>query len=154
METLPEIGQRPADGDDVAFLWELHVATMRGYVERTWGWDEPFQRDHFHKTFSPEHLRILTCGGRDIGVLEIHLHPDHLFLARISILPSHQNRGIGTGIIRPILQDADERKLPVRLQVLKVNPARLLYERMGFATDTETATHFMMIRPPSSGKSG
>ncbi|WAC21505.1 GNAT family N-acetyltransferase [Luteolibacter sp. SL250] len=138
----------------MAFLWELHVATMRGYVERTWGWDETFQRDHFHKTFSPEHLRILTCGGRDIGVLETHLHPDHLFLARISILPSRQNRGIGTRIIRPILQDAGERNLPVRLQVLKVNPARFLYERMGFTTCSETTTHFMMTRPPSSVKIG
>jgi ribosomal protein S18 acetylase RimI-like enzyme len=154
METLPEIRQRPADGDDMAFLWDLHVATMRGYVERTWGWDETFQREHFRQTFSTEHLRILTCGDQDIGVLEIHPHPGHLFLARISILPSHQGRGIGTSIIRPMLQDADERNLPVRLQVLKVNPARLLYERMGFTIDAETATHFMMIRPPSSGKIG
>ncbi|MBX3739396.1 MAG: GNAT family N-acetyltransferase [Akkermansiaceae bacterium] len=121
-------------------------------MEKTWGWDEGFQNAHFHKTFAPEHLSILSCGGGDIGALETHLHPDHLFLARISILPSHQNRGIGTEIIRSIIWEADERNLPLRLQVLKVNPVRLLYERMGFTTDGETSTHFLMVRPPASGK--
>lgn len=138
----------------MAFLWDLHVATMRDYVEKTWGWEEGFQKDHFDQTFSTEHLRILTCGNHDIGVLETRLHPDHLFLGRISILPSHQGRGIGTGILHGIMREATERCLHIRLQVLKVNPARRLYERMGFLTDRETATHILMFLPPGSGNIG
>ena len=154
METCADILERPAEVNDRTFLWDLHVATMRDYVERTWGWDEGFQKDHFRKTFSTEHLRILTCGDHDIGALETHLHPDHLFLARISILPSHQNRGIGTRIVRAIRREAAERNLPLRLQVLKVNPARQLYERMGFTTDGETATHFLMVLSPPTPEPG
>jgi hypothetical protein len=34
--------------------------------------------------------------------------------------------------------------VPTVLQVLKVNPARQLYERLGFRRVGETATHFKM----------
>jgi ribosomal protein S18 acetylase RimI-like enzyme len=33
----------------------------------------------------------------------------------------------------------------VTLQVLKVNPARRLYERLGFRVTGETPTHFLML---------
>ncbi len=46
--------------------------------------------------------------------------------------------------------DADLRRLPVRLQVIKGNPARNLYERLGFTVTGETDTHLLMLRPVQS----
>ena len=37
--------------------------------------------------------------------------------------------------------------MPVELQVLKVNPARRLYGRLGFQVTGETETHYLMQRP-------
>ncbi len=64
------------------------------------------------------------------------------FLANIEILPDYQGRGLGAAIIHGIIAEADAHHLPVRLQVLKINPARRLYERLGFVITGETETPF------------
>ena len=60
------------------------------------------------------------------------------------ILPEYQNRGVGSAVIRDVLAQAQAEGLSVGLQVLKVNPARRLYERLGFSLVGETATHYLM----------
>ncbi|MHC4780253.1 MAG: N-acetyltransferase [Planctomycetota bacterium] len=47
-------------------------------------------------------------------------------------------------LILDLQERAREEHLPVRLQVLKVNPARHLYERLGFRCCCETKTHLRM----------
>lgn len=47
---------------------------------------------------------------------------------------------------------ASARGLPTRLQVLKVNPARSLYERLGFELVEETQTHYVMQFQPDGTK--
>jgi len=69
-----------------------------------------------------------------------------LFISSIELLPECQNRGIGTHLIKTVIQDAEAKGKRVALQVLKVNPARQLYERLGFVMTGETATHILMAR--------
>jgi hypothetical protein len=45
---------------------------------------------------------------------------------------------------RMLLRQADERQLLVKLMVLKMNPARHLYERLGFRIDDETDIKYSM----------
>lgn len=47
-------------------------------------------------------------------------------------------------MIQVLLQEAFDQYLPVRLRVLKVNPARRLYERLGFKVVEEADTHYLM----------
>jgi ribosomal protein S18 acetylase RimI-like enzyme len=54
------------------------------------------------------------------------------FIEEIALLPEVQGRGIGTRLIRDILQAAQRRGFPVRLSVFASNPARALYARLGF----------------------
>jgi ribosomal protein S18 acetylase RimI-like enzyme len=70
---------------------------------------------------------------------------DDVFLAAIEIDPAYQRQGIGAALIRDIIANAGALRLPVRLQVLKVNErARALYQRLGFVETGETKTHFLM----------
>ena len=48
------------------------------------------------------------------------------------------------GLIRDLQSEAERQGLPLNLQVLQGNPARRLYERLGFAATGETETHIMM----------
>ena len=141
---------RPASGDDVEFAFSALRASMRSYIEATWGmWDEPWQRQRFFESFVPAtHQIIVDESGRSIGCLAVEEHPDHVFLARIFLLPEAQGRGIGTRLVRTLLDSAHRRGLPVALTILKVNPARRLYERLGFAVVGETETHFRMEAKP------
>jgi ribosomal protein S18 acetylase RimI-like enzyme len=71
---------------------------------------------------------------------------DHLFLSNVALLPRYQGRGLGTQLVRMVLAEGERRALPVRLQVLKANRVRRLYERLGLAVCGESETHFQMVR--------
>jgi ribosomal protein S18 acetylase RimI-like enzyme len=87
---------------------------------------------------------IVSAEGVDVGRLSVETRPDSVFIASIAILPAYQRAGIATVIIRQVLGQAACRGLPVLLQMLKVNPARHLYERRGFVSTRETRTHYLM----------
>ncbi len=138
------IGLRNACEGDFSFLYGLHVATMKEYVEQTWGWDDYAQQKRYRETFNPGDTCIITLGGRDIGMLATQEREDDVLLALIEIDPEHQNRGIGRKIIVTLIADAAGRGKPLFLHVLRVNPAKALYERLGFSVVEETPTHFYM----------
>lgn len=118
---------------------------MRDYVSATYGpWDRESQRARFNQRFVPSEIRILRQGERDIGILRVEERDGMLFLANLQILPELQRRGLGAAAVRMFLADADRRGLGAWLQVLRVNPARRLYERLGFRVFRETETHFLM----------
>jgi ribosomal protein S18 acetylase RimI-like enzyme len=144
----PAYTLRPATGDDFPFLYDLHLAAMKDYVTRTWGWDDAVQREMFAASFQPANSQIITVNGLNVGVLAVKHRPDDWFLANIEIAPVAQGQGLGATIIRDLLAAAARDGLPARLQVLKVNPARRLYARLGFAITGETPTHYLMSATP------
>ena len=136
---------RTATDDDWEVLYYVIRSTLREYVEQTWGvWEEEQQRAHFAGKFIPERIKVVQLNGDDIGLLHVDRSSNELFISEIEILPDYQGRGIGTTLLRDLFNEATARELSVRLQVLKVNPARRLYERLGFRIIDETKTHFMM----------
>jgi GNAT superfamily N-acetyltransferase len=141
-----QVSLRPATQDDYDFLWWLHCATMKLYVEKTWGWDEQWQAQHFRHRFDPATREIIESDGVPIGCFSVERREDCIFIAVMEIAPHYQNRGIGTRLIRALCDEADARGIPVELQVLKVNPARRLYERLGFAVIGEMESHYHLMR--------
>ena len=138
------IDLRPTDEDDRELLWRIQSTSMRPAVEATWGWDEAFQRSYFEEHYGTVPLQIIRLNGQDAGMLSYEVRPDHLFLRNVALLPMFQGQGIGTKVIRTIMAEAAGRRLPLRLQVLRANRARELYERLGFRPYGETATHILM----------
>jgi ribosomal protein S18 acetylase RimI-like enzyme len=80
--------------------------------------------------------------------LSVRNRETEVLLKFIEVLPEYQNQGIGTAVIKSVLEQAHHTGRPVGLQVLKVNPARSLYERLGFLTTGQTATHYLMRATP------
>jgi len=90
---------RPATPDDREFLWWLHRETMRVFVDRTWGWDDRWQRARFDANFDAAPLRIIEYGTRAIGYISVQRRGSEVFLAAIEIAPEFQSQGIGTRLI-------------------------------------------------------
>lgn len=129
------------EAGDFEFLWHLHNAGLKEYVSATWGWDEHWQRENFTKTFNLDDGEIIVFEGKDVGYFWVIEKESEVLLASIRILPEFQNKGIGRRIIKKLIGKSAK---PVVLQVLKVNPARRLYERLGFVIKEETKTHYIM----------
>lgn len=136
---------RPIKLTDFDFLWRLHNEALKDYVAQTWGWNEDWQRENFVKGFNPGVGEIIVVGSEDAGFLWVIEKENEVLLASIRLLPAYQNKGIGSAIIKNLLEKSEK---TVRLQVLKVNPARSLYERLGFKICEETETHFVMKAIP------
>jgi ribosomal protein S18 acetylase RimI-like enzyme len=126
----------------------LHHET---YVDKTWGWNNDWQGARFHATLDPLLLQIIEKDSQPIGSICVRRVVDEIFLAAIEIAPEYQNRGIATQLIGELLDESARRQVPMRLRVLKVNPARRLYERLGFRCVEETATHYMVKREFGGG---
>ena len=145
-----EFARRQATAADRDWLWETKSRCLRGYIEQTYGpWDEDIQRARFDASFEPGEIQVISFGGRDAGFTALRREPKEVQLFNIMIAPEFQNRGLGTAVLRDLLAGARRRRIPVRLQVMKVNPARRLYERLGFVVTEETATHFLMAWRPA-----
>ena len=117
---------------------------MREYVSETWGWIDDLQRARF------DELNIIEFDQVPVGSISVRRQVGELFLASIEIAPDFQKRGIGTQLLLKLLGEADRVKKPVRLRVLKVNPARRLYARLGFEVLQEDETHYTMERTPAA----
>lgn len=121
---------------------------MKEYVDKTWGWDEQWQKERFDETFEPETLQLIESDNRAVGYIKVERSPNEIFLSAIEVAPDFQNRGIATKLLSELILESRANKVPIRLQVLKVNPARRFYERLGFQQIQETETHSIMLRDP------
>ncbi len=136
---------RPARTSDRDFLYALHEATMREYVDEVWGWDERMQVSYFDDRFRPGLWQVIQAGGQDVGVLVVEERVEEIYVARIEIVPEQQGRGIGAAVICSLMDDAATSERELTLDVFHVNDrARALYERLGFRIVARTETHASM----------
>jgi len=139
------IALRASIASDRDFLFELNRTTHHDYVVSTWGaWSEQWQQKYFDENFDPIRIQIIQYDDTDIGQLRLHITKEELFLAAFAILPDFQNKGIGTYLITQLITEARLLRLPIRLRVLKVNPARKFYSKLGFKVYDQTDTHYLM----------
>jgi ribosomal protein S18 acetylase RimI-like enzyme len=136
---------RDATESDRTLFWEVQRTAMRPAVEAMWGWDEAFQKRYFNEHFSTSGRYVVRVDGIEAGILCFSVREDHLFLANVALLPHCQGKGLGTQLIRLVLEQAGRLGVPVRLQVLKTNRSHRLYERLGFEVCGESETHFQMV---------
>lgn len=129
----PGLSLRPAIPDDVVWLEPFYEALMRPYVELTHTWNPA----RFMEIYEVGDKWIIQWEGRDIGLLGTHTRINYLYFSNIQIRREYQGRGLGQYLIRQVIAYAKELGLPVRLRVLKGNPAMRLYLRLGFQVDEE-----------------
>ncbi|TDW92319.1 GNAT family N-acetyltransferase [Kribbella sp. VKM Ac-2566] len=132
---MEDVHLRPATAADDEFLYDLHRRTLGDVIEATWGpWDDDVQREFHRKWFAPETVEIVFVGGRPAGMVQAAMTDATTFyISRIEIAPEVQGGGVGTALLRGLLDRARASGAnAVELHVLQLNRARHLYERLGF----------------------
>ena len=142
------ISLRPATKADFNFTYEVKKSALGPHIDKTWGWDEDFQHQYHLNDFTPSKIQIVTYEDEDVGWFEFNKTPERFYLVDFVLLPKYQGRGIGSFLISGFIKEAKLKGLPIRLGVLKVNPAMRFYERLGFSIIGESETHFEMEVSP------
>jgi GNAT superfamily N-acetyltransferase len=115
---------------DLEFAHDLARDNMASYgVTHGRVWDTATFITSWPQT---ENFLLLEDGVR-VGILRLSQDKKALFVRDLQVLPVHQGRGTGTFAMDFVQRLATDRRLaPVRLRMFADNPARSLYERLGF----------------------
>lgn len=141
------LSSRPAVATDEPFLLELYAST-RAEELSILNWSEP-QKEAFIKMqfeaqrrcYPPADHQIIFLQKRPVGRMLIKRSEDAFQIIDISLLPEARNTGIGAHLISKLLKEAAAVGKPVKLHVMAGNPARRLYERLGFIRIEEQSTN-------------
>jgi ribosomal protein S18 acetylase RimI-like enzyme len=152
---------RPMRLEDEQFLYEVYRSTRAEELAQV-DWNEAQlkmflqmqlnARDQSYRMHYPEiDDRIILINDRPGGRLIVVRGEEEIRLADVALLPEHRGKGIGTTLIRDLMNEAKLMGKPVRLQVEQMNvQARRLYERLGFTTTGENLTHVQMEYRPGA----
>ena len=153
---------RPVTGDDRAFLVELYAglrepelahvawdeATRRAFVEHQFAAQDAHYREHYPGAT----LDVVEVGGERAGRLYVHRGPSDIRIMDIALLASFRGRGIGTGLLRALVDEAEGSGRRLSIHVEANNPARRLYDRLGFRPAGEHGVYVLMERAPDQLK--
>jgi ribosomal protein S18 acetylase RimI-like enzyme len=135
---------RAATVEDSEFIFASYKTTLRQYVEWAWGWDEDFQSSGFWKHHPLMEFQVVMVGGTRAGAIHVQKQESLNFIRMVFLLPEFQGAGIGSQLLRAEVARAHELARQLELKVIKINPAKRLYERLGFTVIGEDNVSFHM----------
>lgn len=91
---------------------------------------------------------IVSIGAEPAGRMIVAHGGSEMRLVDIALLPTHRGQGIAGSLIGDLIAEARRERLPLRLSVMNNNPARRLYERLGFVAIDESDLHVEMEKAP------
>jgi ribosomal protein S18 acetylase RimI-like enzyme len=149
---------RPVAEADRPFLVELYGSTREEELDQiSWapGAREAFveqqfsaQDAHYRANYPGATLDVIEVDGEPAGRLYVHRGASDIRIMDIALVPRFRGRGIGTALLRTLMEEADSsgRKLSIHVEVN--NPARSLYDRLGLRAAGDEGVYVLMERPP------
>jgi ribosomal protein S18 acetylase RimI-like enzyme len=105
----------------------------------------------YRAEFPDARFDIIELSGSSIGRIVVDRPGTMLHIVDQAIVPALRNRGIGTAIMRALMDEARAARLPVRLAVASDNdPSIHLYLRLGFVPIERLPLYVQMQWRPSA----
>jgi ribosomal protein S18 acetylase RimI-like enzyme len=146
--STPDFRLRSATAGDFPFALALYLDGSRDLLTKIGRFDEARIVKRFRGGYRAEQSRIVTVDGRDVGWVQVAESKRRLHLRQIHLVGDFQGQGIGTALIEDLCERARTLGKPVTLDVLHGNPAKALYERLGFEVTGADVDKEQMIRRP------
>lgn len=142
-----DISLRKAIDSDIDFLINLRDLTMAKYLADV---GAPTTNTEYLKRiyYYFDDAQIVETSGAAIGLFKARYlkNKNQWYLIQIQIHPDFQNLQIGRRLIEQLIETANGQKASVGLSVLKNNPARQLYRKLGFVQVGESEFEYDMER--------
>lgn len=137
----------PATEEDFEALVDIRIAAMRESLERLGRFNPERARERLRKTFDPACSRKIYLQHQLVGFYALReadgcAHLDHLYL-----IPSAQNRGIGSFAMKKIIAECDDRHLPIHVGALKESRSNRFYKSHGFIQRSDDEWDIYYVRP-------
>ena len=149
--TNKSLNLRPIQDEDLVVLNEIYGSTREEELKQLQDWSNEQKQSFLAQQFLAQHIYyqksyvggafyMIEKNKENIGRLYIHenFQENCVRIIDIALLPKWQKQGIGKSILEDILQKAKEIDRPVTIHVESFNPAKHLYERLGFKKISET----------------
>lgn len=154
------ISYRPAAEEDVPFLTAVYGSTRQAELDQT-GWPVEqklgfiahqynAQKVDYDRNYPDAERLIVERGGDRIGRLYVEDQGTRVLLIDIALLPSCCGQGLGSAILADLIDQARAAAKPLVIHVETFNPARRLYERLGFTFVEEKGFYHMMEWRPDA----
>ena len=154
VSTRPE--RLPDDGD---FLLSVYASTRPELTGLGWPGKQQdafirmqfdAQTRHYRESFPDAAYSVICVDGERAGRLIVNHADDQILIVDIALLPEFRRIGIGSGLVRRLLDQADASHLPVRCHVLHDSTARRFWEHAGFAAQRRDGVYLAMERAPQA----
>jgi len=151
---LTVLSRRPVTGEDRPLLFEIYASTRAeelklvpwtaeqklAFVRQQFEAQDSYYREHYRDTT----WEVVLADGVPAGRLYVARWPEEIRVIDIALLPAHRGRGLGTRLLTEVFDEARSAGKPVRIHVEVMNPARALYERLGFRQVADQGVYLMM----------
>ncbi|MEJ6003445.1 GNAT family N-acetyltransferase [Paucibacter soli] len=138
---------RPATAADLPFLLRLRQQTMQDHLLAA-GIELSPQQHLERVLYRFDVAQLLMVGGAAAGLLKLARDAEPWELLQIQIAPDFQGRGLGRQLIEQVIAEARRARASIRLGVLKHNPAKRLYDSLGFVVLATDEREFQMLFRP------
>jgi len=148
------ISTRPVQQDDAPFLLWLYASTRAEELALVPWTDEQrqvflrmqfaAQQDHYRKQYPLAIHEIVLVNERPIGQLYVARLEHEMRIIDLTIMPDQRNGGVGSFLLRRLLDEAALAARVVRIYVEDFNPSLRLFERMGFKPVEKEGMHILM----------
>ena len=139
---------RPATAADRQFVQDVYFETYRWVLEEMYGWNsddnESIKFGEFYRELSTQ---IISVDDQEAGFMTLLRRRTYIEIQCLFLRPQFQNRGIGTQILQGIVEQADAEGMRLSIGTHKINPAKRLYERLGFVVTRESHYRIDFVYP-------
>ena len=145
---------RPITPQDEPFLARLYASTReQELAQSNWSGEEKgrFCRMQFNaqtadykRNYSDASFDVIEHDGAAAGRLLVLRDEGKIHIIDIALLPEHRGAGLGTKFLRELQEEAKAAGKKLSIHVEQFNPARRLYERMGFKQVEEKGVYLLM----------
>lgn len=151
---------RPAGPGDAELLYRIYASTREEELAVV-PWDaatkEAFLRmqftaqdTHYRATYQDASYDLITGGEEVLGRLYVDRGEMVWRVLDIALLPEHRGQGIGNLLLTDVLAQAGAAGKPVEIYVERFNPARHLYDRLGFRQIADQGIYLQMQWKPGA----
>ena len=155
---------RPITDADMEFLHRLYATTREdelALVPWTPEQKAAFVRQQFEaqhqfwqENYADTSWDLILQDGEPVGRLYVARWPDDIRVVDIALMPEHRGSGLGTRLLRELFAEGDATGRKVSIHVEVFNPARRLYERLGFVRRGDRGVYLLMERDPAPSPAG